>query len=130
MNLAKKQDEQKAELLRRGRYNIVPHEYLRNLMPDLAKKHGGRTGRDAVILYLLLLTYVNGDKKNFRCGWAWPSNEEIVKITRIDKNRVKDLFDILINEGLIVLEKVPMKYGAKKNFYLPLYPDHSKVNVN
>lgn len=82
-------------------------------------KYNGRDARDAFILYCFLLAFVNHDKENENKGWAWPSFQQIVKGTGIQRNRIKKLLDILISENLIISKKITHKKHLK-SFYKPI----------
>ena len=123
---AEKALEQKLRLQKEGGYIILPTEIPRRLLPELVKKYGGRTARDAFTLFMYLHSYVNGSADNALYMWAFPAFEDIVKDTGIHRNRISTLVAILKAEGLIKTSSVASG-GHRKNVYLPLF--YAEENV-
>lgn len=102
--------------------------YYEVIFPHLVKEYGGRSARDLTVLYQMLLAEAEQDKENENYGWAWPTNEKLVKVTGIVRSRIKELVDILVNEKLVEKEKRRLPYIlAKKNFYRPSVIDDEKL---
>ncbi|MBA4542021.1 hypothetical protein H1164_03780 [Thermoactinomyces daqus] len=111
---------QKGQLMHDGGYAMITHEIGRDLLPRLVEEHGGRDARDAIALYIYLHAHTSGESANDLYLWAFPTVERICTDTGIDKNRLKKVTRILIDNGLLRAIKLPWR-GNVKNVYLPLY---------
>lgn len=125
-HLAKQALQRKQQLLKDGLTAPIPHSIGRELLPLMVSEN--KRDRDAVVLYVYLLSKVNGDKENNRYMSAWPSNKTIAEETGIDKNNIKRLSDLLEKHGLIKTEII-YSLNKKEKLYYPMYsPVIGKTN--
>jgi hypothetical protein len=120
-NLSKRALSEKETALSNGGYIVVPTKVFRDYMPVLRNKYDGHTARDSLMIYLFLLSYVNGEVERDVYMWAFPSIEQICLATGIHKNRIKRLTDVLESEKFLITRKVNFR-GKTKKMFLPLYP--------
>ncbi|MDR6883569.1 hypothetical protein [Bacillus sp. 3255] len=113
---------QKAHILakKEGGYTPALHDLYRVVLPVLVRKYGGRDARDALVLLAYLHAYTNGQSANDYYMWAFPTNEQIKRDTGIHQDRHLSLKRKLVDEQLLIIEKIPWN-GNIKDMYLPLY---------
>lgn len=99
-------------------YAPLSHEIGREILPKLVAQD--KKNRDAIVLYVYLLSHVNGQPDSDRYMSAWPTLETIAKETGIDRNRISKLAGLLEQNGLI---RSVYEYSRNKRekLYYPMY---------
>ena len=124
---AERAEKRKENAMKRGHNAPIPHELWRVIVPIAREYEAGNV--DIAVLYSYLLAHVNGQPDNDRYMSAFTSVDRIAKETRIGRNRIARLIDVLVAVGLLETTYDYTGNKREKLYYPTYYSDLSEAEM-